>query len=273
MIRFLLISAIVVACPVVVIAQDDQDAVDVAGHVQIDPAQTAPLLIFDTVGGMQFAPPEWFKKTPLLKVYADGRVVCGHDRPQLQEVESKISEARLQSLMDFIVNENHFFKIDTEQIKQGIAATGRPVLLTDAETSRFTVQLGDRSHTVELYGIKFTGPKYPEVTDVKCVWQIEKKARQLIGLAHVGDDTTMDAILKRVNRKLAKQDPKRSLMTADNFVTANRMKNGMVSAIFVKHYKDPDTGIVDLRVAAIYERQGEERPKVKIYGMGASDFR
>ena len=99
-----------------------------------DVNQTEPILVFNRSGGMQMRVPATFKPTPEVRIYADGTIKTGANRPQLKTAEGKLERAELLELLDFVVNQNGLSQADSEAIKKAIAATGRPFAIADVYT-------------------------------------------------------------------------------------------------------------------------------------------
>ena len=207
-----------------------QDALDVlvnSSELAFDDDQVEPLITLERNGGLRVAPPEGFEPQPLVAVFADGTIVRGVDRPGLTEVRGKISQRQLFELLDFIVNRNQFYKADTTAIKTSLEQREPRVMIADAMSSRFAVNLKRGSHVVNVYALEFTRSQHPDIEMLDRLLAIEKRLQHHVAIVEIGDEKQVQAILQAMNRELKKKRPAAPPLLARDIIYTRRVEGGL----------------------------------------------
>jgi hypothetical protein len=169
----------------------------------MDPDQI--VLQLDYSGGFQTTLPDGFEPTPRLRVFADGRVITGQNRPDQAVFEIRLEEDQLLEEMRKIVEVEKFLELDQAVIAEAIADTGRPITLVDGTVTRIEVRLDDREHAIELYALGFCASAYPEVAGLPELRRIELIGQRLCALARLGGPERLEACLVHAQEVLDSQ--------------------------------------------------------------------
>lgn len=199
-----------------------------------------PVLEFDTVGGFRMANPREFTPTPRLSIFADGRIVCGRPDPRFAEVEYQMPKDELMKLLEFVVNEQGFFSITRKKIDTQITESGRRVLIADAPTSLFSVNVARGSHRCEVYAVDFVVTQFADIPELQRIARIQKRLMKLSYRAQLGSENQMTGILKAVNDALKKKSPKAKQLTLDDIQFAAAMQDKSFKVVFHRNDRDEE---------------------------------
>ena len=192
-----------------------------------------PVLVMDSIGGFRVAPPEGFQETPLLEIYADGRIVTGRKSPSTEEVVGEMDLVELKTLLSFIADDCRFFDLSTDSIKKDMTSNSRIVVM-DAATTQITVNLDEHSNSVEIYALPQATDKRQKIDSVASMAAIASRCRRIIAMTRLGSHEEASVALGVVNRALRDQSPSSPKFTLENLQFAERFTDGRRTASFVQ---------------------------------------
>lgn len=249
--------------------QQQEDEVPESIKLPMDPETVVFQLTY--TGGYRMAPPKGFERTPRIRVFADGRVVTGRNTPEQKEYVLQLDDRRLHELMEEVVSKYDAFSIDSREIGKAIQATGRRIGIADVPNTEITIELADRKHTINVYAVTYCAGSYPEIEELQRLLRIEKFAHRLYGLAHLGGEEVLAAIVEFGNVELAKGQFSRFTLTNENmesakkidgeksetrfvvrFLEANKKKESMLT-VLVEFAKESGTGKVTTYLSSANE--------------------
>ncbi len=190
-------------------------------------------------GGFRAPLPKDFEPTPRLRIFADGRVVTGQNRPDLPVYEIRLNDRQLNELVSEIVNRYDFFSLDASEIKRQIAETGRRILIADVATSTLTVHLADREHSVALYAVQYCADAFPEIESVQRMADIELLAIRWCSIAEIGGPEILEELVQETNLELQKITDEFSVAQSD-LTRARRQPDGSIEARFTVRKTEQD---------------------------------
>jgi hypothetical protein len=223
-----------------------------------------PVLKFDYSGGFRMRPPEGFVKKPQLQIFPDGRVLRSPNGPNLPSSEITITQEELQSFLKSVVTENQFYEIDPEAIQAAIKATGKRIMIADAPNVDVSVVLGQGTHEVSIYAVSHASRQFPEIEALANMAKIEKLCRQMISTADLGGFEKRDAMIAKVNEKLAADHPEIPEMTREHLQYANKTGEGNVSASLSTQVES-DGKRASVRANYVRKADGSEEVTINIY--------
>jgi hypothetical protein len=198
-----------------------------------------PILTLDVVGGFRAKLPEGFEPTPMLQVFADGRVVTGRKSDLVKEVEGKLDLVELKSLLVFIADDCKFFELDSESLKTDIESK-RAIQLMDAGTTKIEVNLQDNSNAVEVYAMPQAANQFSELPSVASMIAISSRCRQLIAKTRLGSDEEAEAALNAANKSLATKSDDAPEFTMKHLQFAEQFVDQRRTATFVNNFAAGD---------------------------------
>lgn len=207
----------------------DRPAANRPLKLSMDPEQIVLQLSYS--GGFRADLPDGFVPTPRLRVYADGRVVTGQNRPEQPVYEIRLDEDQLLDEMARIVNDGKFMELDQVVIAEAIAHTGRPITLVDGSSTRIEVRLDDREHAVELYAPGFCAAAFPEVAGLPEFRHSELVCQRLAALARLGGPERLRACLAPAQESLDAQGAGLRV-AAEHLTSATGLPDGGIQVRF-----------------------------------------
>jgi len=192
------------------------------------------ILTYNSKGGYRMPTPVGFQPTPLVRVFASGKVVIGRNTPDTPELEFVLNKTELAKLLEFVVNEKRILDITTEGLKQQIEASGKEVLVADAPTDQFLVNLPKAQHDVEMYGLLFLRSTYQNIEDVQSLAAIREKLMFLRSRAALGSQEDVDRLMEEMTQEFKKRFPNSDPLILDDLVNASINKDGSVQAQFAR---------------------------------------
>jgi len=195
-----------------------------------------PVLTLDKVGGYRMKATEGFEPTPMLQIFADGRVLTGRKSKLVAEVEDRIDLVDLQKLLVFASDDCRFFDITSSMLKTDIESN-RVGKVMDAPTTLLEINLENHSNRIEVYGLSFVAKDLSNVPSVSATVAIVARCRKLIGKTRLGSKEEADARLQSVNRSLAKEFPMAPKFTIEHLQSAEQFTDGRRMATFVHNFK------------------------------------
>lgn len=201
------------------------------------PDNKKPVLVMDSKGGFRMQLPKGFQVTPMLQIFADGRVLTGRKSPLVKEVEGHIDSVDLKALLVFIADDCHFFELTSERVKADIQKK-RNGQLMDAATTEFMVNLKDHSNSVELYALPLAAEEFAEVPSVASLIAIASRCRRIVAMTRLGSEEEASAALNFVNQEIGKKESKAPLFTMEHLQFAEQFVDGRRNATFTQNFND-----------------------------------
>jgi hypothetical protein len=180
--------------------------------------------------------PVKFEATPLLRIYADGKVLTGSSMPGIDNCTQTMTESELNQFLHFVVNKQQFYEITEAGLKSQMANSEMAVRIADAATSCFSVNLQRGTHTVNVYALMFAARQFTEIRDLQRLVEIENQSRRLVAQTNLGTGDAVTKIMKLVNQKLEQTNPGLAPFEAADVQFATRYTGGKFQATFEKTY-------------------------------------
>ena len=253
------VLAVIVWLPCSVFAQEEKLTEEELASIQLPMDPEDPVFEFDSFGGMRMAVPKDFKATPGLRVYGDGKVVAGSSRPSVKVCTQMISEEQLNQFLHYVANKQKFYEMTTEDLNQKMADSGQQIMLADAPTSRFSINLQRGANSVEIYALNFVVRKFIEIEEFRNLFEIEKRCRKMIAVCRLGNELQTQRLLEELNSALKAKHPDLAPFAAADVRYATRYVDGKFEASFRKIYDadgDRPTRVVNVRI----NRQTDDDP-------------
>jgi len=285
-VKLFLFGAVLFHCQSVLPGQDVPDSVDSrqdsnsrqalgelnlnqqqADAIQIKIDSKDPVFVYGTSGGGETSPPIAGRNhQPKIQIFSDGRVVAigGQGNPNM---ESKFSENELTEFLDFVVNKNKLYQLDSADIKKQIADQNKLSVL-DANSSVFTIDLPKGKHEVEVYALWNVARRFPEMLEIKRLTAVEKRCQLEISKIQLGGDA--DKVLQLVNKKVDELGLKLSPFTLKDMRLASRMGNGRFQVSFQRPISitgDDPASKSRLFHAIYYVKDAKSEPTVSFFGL------
>lgn len=228
--------------------------------------QQEPLFTFNASGGFRIAN-QGAKPLPNFQVFADGRIVTGGANPGTPNLNAQMTEAELTRFLNFVVNENQFFEIDPDALKQSMEAKRATVRIADAPTSTFKIQVNQGTKEVSIYALWFSVSNFPELDELNQLSKIEKRCKLIVSKIQLGDDA--DMVLKQINEAVEKLGLGIKPFVIDELENSARSANGRFQARFGRNLSpDQTTAPANPTFNAIYfQKDSKTAPEVKFYGL------
>ena len=205
--------------------------------IELPESETTAVFTMEFSGGLLRPGAEASARRPFLQVFADGRVVTPKVFGDGEVNEFQLNPEQLQDFLNQVVNENQFYELDTDKIKEQIAAAGPIAIIADAPTLELSMELPRGTHAVNAYTPKSTSKQLPKVESVKQIADIEDLGRQLSLVANAGGYEKLERALTKVNEQLKEKGL--DLMTVNELYTC-REKDGILTINFNRKYYNED---------------------------------
>ncbi|MCH2180207.1 MAG: hypothetical protein MK106_15540 [Mariniblastus sp.] len=265
--RLFLTTSLLILSATAIPAQDEWDVLANSKELAFDDEQVEPLITLERTGGLRVAPPEGFAPQPLMALFADGTIVRGVDRPGVIEVRGKLSHRQLFELLDFVVNRQQFYNTDSEAIKTSLERHEPRVMISDALSSRFTVNLERGSHEVTVYALEFTQNHHPDIEALARLLAIEKRLQHHVAMIEIGETEKVQEILRAMNDELKKKRASLRPLTVEDIVYARR-RAGQLTVNATKNIMHTNLKKRKTKVVGSYRQKGpDSEPTVGIYIM------
>ena len=227
-------------------------------QVKLPESKTTAVFTIEFSGGFRL--PNDKDRKPFLQVFADGRVVTPPRFPATEANEFQLKPEQLQTFLRQVVNENKFYELDTDKIKEEVAAAGPVAFVADAPTLEISMELPRGAHAVSAYTPKSTSKQLPKVDGIKRIANIEELGRQLSLVAIAGGYETIERALLKVNEQLKEKELE--LMTINELYTCKR-KDGVLTINFNRKYYQKDGRWRDWINAKVTVNGDEEGVEIK----------
>lgn len=207
--------------------------------IQLPMDKDDPVFEYDSKGGFTVAPPPGFKPTPMLRVFADGKVITGL-RPGMQSGTQMLSENELNQFLHRIVNQHEFYSVSENEIKRTLMEDGLQPMIADASTSVFKANLQRGTHEVSIYALQYTAQRQGDIPGLNSLLEIEKLARDMIAKTIVASEPKIDLLLKTINQQRTEKFPESEPFDLNDIRYAARFENGSVDYMFLKPLRNSD---------------------------------
>lgn len=221
-----------------------------------------PVLVMDTIGGYRMRLPDGFEPTPMLQIFADGRVLTGRKSNLVKEVEGHMDLVELKSLLVFIGDDCRFFDITSDSLQSDLD-DNRVARIMDAPTTRFQVHLKSHDNEVQVYALPHVAGTYSDVDSVASMVAMASRCRRIIASIRLGSDDESDAALAAINNSLAEKDPDAPEYSLDNLQSAEQFVDGRRTATFVQTYRNMDKTMIAYATFQV-SAEGKESENVSI---------
>ena len=201
--------------------------------VKLPELETTVVFTMEYTGGFRPPNPGNNAKKPALQIFADGRVVAPSRRPNEEDNEFQMTPEQLQAFLKKVVNENKFYELDTDKIKDDIAAEPPIAMIADAPSLKISMELPQGKNSVRANSPRSAAKQLPKVKSVNRIANIEDLGRRLTLVASAGGYETIERALTKVNEQL--KEKKLDLMTVNEIYTAGE-KDGILTINFNRKY-------------------------------------
>lgn len=233
---------------------EEKPATDKAGQqakdVQLPDDPQALMISLNYTGGRLIRK----NKSPVLSIFADGTVKVADVRGNMKDVVSKLSKAELQTLLQSIIHENDFFKLDAAKIQNAVREEAkipqpgpdgvlRPrgfVRIMDSATSIINVHADSKQHEVKYYAIYFYAREFPGVESLQKLNNVSKLLQSEMKYAYAGGRAGAAKMLELANALLKQKYPEAKPFTAEHFTSAAKRADGTRHFRFYRHKPGPD---------------------------------
>ncbi len=236
-----------------------------ADAIQIQMDTKGPIFVYGAIGGDLVAPVAGQKMNTKLQVFADGKLVVGGGIG-VPRIEAKFTEPELVEFLDFVVNRNGFYQLDSLDIKKRMAGK-ESLTVADANSSVFAIDLLQGKHEVAVYSLWNAIKNFPDFEEIQRLSAIENRCNSVISQVHLGGEG--DKVLKILNEKVADLGLGLAPFTLDEMRLAARRANGRFQVSFQRAWPNPDgaTGTPNLMHAIYFVKDANSQPQVTFYNL------
>ena len=214
-----------------------QEAQGQAAQYKLPADPEALVLSLQYGGGMPLPEQPGFKPTPYVRVTAGGKVITGGSSPRAPIFEMQLSPNELQSLLAELLERDRLLEIKSGEIDAAIKESGQAIMIADAPATTLTIRLAEREWQLTQYASRMIKRQYPQVESLQRFVSAENRLRRLQGVALLGGQEEMRAILAAVNEAIGAKSAELPTMEADCLEFVNRDPRGKLSVTWVKEYE------------------------------------
>lgn len=187
----------------------------------------APVITLDFQGSRL----QRLDSAPAMSILADGRVVLPKIYPHSQAYVDRISDAELQSLLGFIIEDQGFFATQQKSIDSRVNAANGMALPVHAPISVVRVTTADQTNEVRLRGVGSAASDgaAPEIA------AIMRRLEKVMSTAKLGGAEGVNALLQVANQNLARDQPGAAPLTAADLYSAGVRLDGSKTVQFVRN--------------------------------------
>ncbi len=177
---------------------------------------------------------------PTLSILANGTILMPntHRNPNVKDIKSEMSQAELQQLLHFIIDEHHFLKYDNIKVAAakkkamqpkkgpgGIISIGP--MVADAATTVIYLHAEGKEIKASEYALSmYARGKFKEVKELQSLLAIQKRLQRIMNITHGGGIENINKMLKLANQELKNKYPKAKPLNINNFQYAGPYKDG-----------------------------------------------
>lgn len=149
--------------------------------------------------------------SPTMSILADGSVILPQSYSHTRAYRGKISETELQELLAFVIEQNHFFDFEAEQVKAKLNKIKRQPLPVHYSTTVINVNADNRNKEVKLAALG----KGAMVDETQKMLAIKQRLNKLMATVKLGGASGVKGLLDIANSNLR-------LKSSSKFREANR---------------------------------------------------
>ena len=197
---------------------------------------------------------------PYLQVFANGRVVSPRRFPSRKVNELQLTPEQLQTFLKQVVKENQFYELNTEKIKEDIAAAGLGAIMTDTPNLKISMELPRGAHAIQVCKPKSSAKKPLKVKSMLQFAKIKGAARKLALATDAGGFGEIEPALLKVNEQLKEKgfDP----MTSDEIYFCGH-KAGTLRIHFNRKYFDENGRVINWVDVTFTDNGDEEAVEIR----------
>lgn len=186
----------------------------------------APVITLDFQGSRL----QRLDSAPAMSILADGRVVMPKIYPHSTAYVDRISDAELQSLLGYIIEDKRFFSVQQKSLDARLKAATRQPLPVHAPITVVRVNADNQVNEVRLRGLGTASidKAAPEVAAVM------RRLDQVMATVKLGGTAGVNALLQVANQNLARDYPDAAPLTVADLRTGGVRIDGSKSAHFVR---------------------------------------
>jgi hypothetical protein len=237
-----------------------------ADAIQVQMDTEGPVFVYGSRGGGLVVQAAGQKTNPKIQVFSDGKIVVGGSIG-VPRIESKFTELELVEFLDFVVNKNKFYELDSADIKKRIGGKEN-LTVRDANSSVFMIELQQGKHEVAVYALWNAIKNFPDFEEIQRLAAIEQRCNAEISKVHLGDRG--DKVLKTVNKKVAELELGLAPFTLKEMRLAARRANGRFQVSFQRAWPNSagDSAKAPNLMHAIYfVKDADSEPQVTFYNL------
>lgn len=169
---------------------------------------------------------------PTLSIYADGRVVMPRLYAHARAYEGRISQQRLQALLDRIIVANKFFQFDAKRVAAKLDALpgGRRPLPMHLATTELVVHANGQRKAVRSFALGHQ----VLVEETAQLLAVRRTLEQLMASVILGGDAEVGAWLAVANRELANTLPAEPPLALEDLESGTVRSDGSVFVRFAR---------------------------------------
>ena len=228
--------------------------------IEIDPESKEPIFVFDQSGGRGLR--YGSTRSPLIRVFADGRVVTGGTTAVVEKLEARLTDSELKQFLHFLVNENKFFDIDSKKIEDRFKAAKTNAMTRNGIYTKAAITLKNRKHSFSIYSFDLFEEFFKDWVEVGQIRSIRNRCMALNAKIHIGE--LGDDVVKRVNEELKKQAPEIAPFEVAEIVTAQRLKKGRFQVRFSRQI---GTAPQDVLHGIYFIKDEKSEPSIMLLGV------
>ena len=202
---------------------------------------SVPVIVLDYQDGFVWSPRE--NPDPYLVIYSDGRVVASDAAFKAKVMEARIATDELQSLLHFIIDDQHFFEIDSAATRQQVRRLNSVVGIgevSDGSTTVIRIQTRSQNHEARYYMLDFYARHYSDVTALAQLSQVERLLHRQYATTMAGSPENVARAAAQINDYVKTHPELPSVSPADLMSAEPRRADGSQSMYFVHEIGDKE---------------------------------
>ena len=156
----------------------------------------------------------------------------GSKNPKVDPITVEMGPAFAREFLSFVADDNGFLRQTTEELKAQIDSQDDLVQVADAPTSVFKVNIGERKHEIEIYGLTFAARQFPQIDGLAALERIRKRCLLEKHLHVLKAKADIERVLASVNKAVQEKHPGATKFTIENLSYANMNVRGNVNGAF-----------------------------------------
>lgn len=230
--------------------------------IELPANQKTPVFTFNQAGGFRRSP----KMTVDFELYADGTIKAQNGDKTLQ---FKLSKDRLQSFLQFVVNEQRVYDFTTKGLEEEMKKLGKLASeqIADASSAEVKLDLPKGKHEFSVYALFFARKDFEQqVAGVKSLAAIEFLCGQLVAKHVLGAKSQL--VIDTINAEIKKQGLKIDPVSMKELRRASESSNGRLQASFERPQPNPEnTRSPKISISYFHDTKNGKQPVVRVYGL------